>query len=167
MGEDLSVGLEAARLHEALRASAVPRAVHLASGEARARFVADAAPGLAVIAMPPWDCLPYDWASPSPSAQGRRAAALRLMAEAARGDGPVLVLTSPGGLLQRVAGVHERRNWGSEQGFDGAAIEAGKRALAEAGVRADQIGLIINTSVTRKHLEPSVAVRLHHGLGLP
>nr|WP_085476856.1 3-oxoacyl-ACP synthase III [Rathayibacter oskolensis] len=76
-------------------------------------------------------------------------------------------LRLPTGLLQRVAGVYERRNWDSEQDFDGAAIEAGRRALAEAGIRPDQIGLIINTSVTRKHLEPSVAVRLHHGLGLP
>ncbi|KQQ08409.1 MULTISPECIES: 3-oxoacyl-ACP synthase III [Rathayibacter] len=76
-------------------------------------------------------------------------------------------LRLPTGLLQRVAGVHERRNWGAGQTFDAAAIDAGRRALEEAGVRPDQIGLIINTSVTRKHLEPSVAVRLHHGLGLP
>ncbi|OOB89243.1 3-oxoacyl-ACP synthase III [Rathayibacter sp. VKM Ac-2630] len=76
-------------------------------------------------------------------------------------------LRLPTGLLQRVAGVHERRNWGADQTFDAAAIDAGRRALEEAGVRPDQIGLIINTSVTRKHLEPSVAVRLHHGLGLP
>ncbi|MBO0984607.1 3-oxoacyl-ACP synthase III [Rathayibacter sp. ZW T2_19] len=76
-------------------------------------------------------------------------------------------LRLPTGLLQRVAGVHERRNWGEDQTFDAAAIDAGRRALEEAGVRPDQIGLIINTSVTRKHLEPSVAVRLHHGLGLP
>lgn len=76
-------------------------------------------------------------------------------------------LRLPTGLLQRVAGVQERRNWGAEQGFDGAAIDAGRRALAEAGIRPAQIGLLINTSVTRKHLEPSVAVRLHHELGLP
>ncbi|AJM78189.1 3-oxoacyl-ACP synthase III [Rathayibacter toxicus] len=76
-------------------------------------------------------------------------------------------LRLPTGLLQRVAGVHERRNWNAEQGFDGAAIDAGARALAEAGIRPDEIGLLINTSVTRKHLEPSVAVRLHHGLHLP
>ncbi|WP_374947313.1 3-oxoacyl-ACP synthase III [Agreia sp.] len=76
-------------------------------------------------------------------------------------------LKLPTGLLQRVAGVHERRNWGEGQTFDDAAIEAGKRALAEAGIRPDQVGLLINTSVTRKHLEPSVAVRIHHGLGLP
>jgi 3-oxoacyl-[acyl-carrier-protein] synthase III len=76
-------------------------------------------------------------------------------------------LKLPSGLLQRVAGVHERRNWGEGQTFDDAAIEAGKKALAEAGIRPDQVGLLINTSVTRKHLEPSVAVRIHHGLGLP
>jgi len=81
---------------------------------------------------------------------------------------PVLKrLKLPTGLLQRVAGVHERRNWGADQSFDDAAVDAGKRAMAEAGIRPDQVGLLINTSVTRPHLEPSVAVRLHHGLGLP
>lgn len=76
-------------------------------------------------------------------------------------------LRLPTGLLQRVAGVYERRNWAAGQQFDDAAISAGERALAEAGIRPDQIGLLINTSVTRRHLEPSVAVRIHHGLGLP
>ncbi len=73
----------------------------------------------------------------------------------------------PGGLLQRVAGVLERRNWDSSESSDEATIAAGRRALAEASVDASDVGLLINTSVTRKHLEPSVAVRLHHGLGLP
>ena len=76
-------------------------------------------------------------------------------------------LKLPTGLLQRVAGVRERRNWEEGATFDDAAISAGKRALAEAGIRPDQVGLLINTSVTRPHLEPSVAVRIHHGLGLP
>lgn len=76
-------------------------------------------------------------------------------------------LKLPGGLLQRVAGVLERRNWAPGESSDEATISAGERALAEAGVRASDVGLLINTSVTRKHLEPSVAVRLHHGLGLP
>ena len=76
-------------------------------------------------------------------------------------------LRLPRGLLQRVAGVHERRNWNEGQRFDDEAISAGKRALSEAGIDPSQVGLLINTSVTRKHLEPSVAVRIHHGLGLP
>lgn len=73
----------------------------------------------------------------------------------------------PTGLLERIAGVHERRNWAEGEGFDTAAIEAGEKALAEAGVDRGRIGLLINTSVTRPHLEPSVAVRMHHGLRLP
>lgn len=76
-------------------------------------------------------------------------------------------LKLPVGLLQRVAGVLERRNWASDESSDDATVSAGKRALAEAGVEPSEVGLLINTSVTRKHLEPSVAVRLHHGLGLP
>jgi 3-oxoacyl-[acyl-carrier-protein] synthase-3 len=71
------------------------------------------------------------------------------------------------GLLRRVAGVTERRNWAAGESSDEATIEAGRRALADAGVEPHEVGLIINTSVTRKHLEPSVAVRLHHGIGLP
>ncbi len=76
-------------------------------------------------------------------------------------------LRLPMGLLERVAGVKERRNWGDGQTFQDAAIDAGRRAMAEAGIRPEDVGLLINTSVTRPHLEPSVAVRLHHGLGLP
>lgn len=72
-----------------------------------------------------------------------------------------------GGLLRRVAGVDERRNWAEGESADDATVQAGSRALSEAGVDASQVGLLINTSVTRKHLEPSVAVRLHHELGLP
>ncbi|GGA66070.1 3-oxoacyl-ACP synthase III [Pseudoclavibacter endophyticus] len=71
------------------------------------------------------------------------------------------------GLLRRVAGVLERRNWATGESADDATVVAGRRALAHAGVDAGDVGLLINTSVTRKHLEPSVAVRLHHGLGLP
>lgn len=71
------------------------------------------------------------------------------------------------GLLRRVAGVLERRNWAAGESSDDATVSAGKRALADAGVDPSEVGLLINTSVTRKHLEPSVAVRLHHGLGLP
>lgn len=70
-------------------------------------------------------------------------------------------------LLERVAGVSERRWWAPGSGFDDGAIEAGAKALAEAGIEASEIGLLINTSVTRRNLEPSVAVKIHHGLGLP
>ncbi|MEL7977712.1 3-oxoacyl-ACP synthase III [Isoptericola sp. F-RaC21] len=76
-------------------------------------------------------------------------------------------LRLPTTLLERVAGVRERRAWAADEDVDDATVAAGREALAVAGVEAADVGLLINTSVTRKHLEPSVAVRLHHGLGLP
>ncbi len=76
-------------------------------------------------------------------------------------------LRMPGRLLERVAGIDARRSWGPGEDCDDATITAGREALAQASVSPDEVGLLINTSVTRKHLEPSVAVRLHHGLGLP
>jgi acyl-CoA:acyl-CoA alkyltransferase len=75
-------------------------------------------------------------------------------------------LRLPVGLLERVAGVIERRNWGP-LGSHEATVQAGEQALRTAGVEASSIGLLINTSITKEHLEPSVATRLHHGLGLP
>ncbi|WP_306231421.1 3-oxoacyl-ACP synthase III [Agrococcus beijingensis] len=82
-------------------------------------------------------------------------------------SGALSRLKLKGGLLRRVAGVDERRNWAEGESADAATVHAGSRALADAGIDASQVGLLINTSVTRKHLEPSVAVRLHHELGLP
>jgi 3-oxoacyl-[acyl-carrier-protein] synthase-3 len=63
---------------------------------------------------------------------------------------------------------HPERRWWSEGTTyaDGAAM-AGAKALAEAGVDTEQVGLMINTSVSRAHLEPSSAVAIHHALGLP
>ncbi|MCM1011100.1 3-oxoacyl-ACP synthase III [Brevibacterium sp. XM4083] len=72
----------------------------------------------------------------------------------------------PTGLLQRVAGVDARRNWDQPAEFVAGAVAAGRKALAEAGVEPDAIGLMVNTSVTREHLEPSVAVGVHAGIGL-
>ncbi|MFC0582298.1 3-oxoacyl-ACP synthase III [Micrococcoides hystricis] len=76
-------------------------------------------------------------------------------------------LRLPRGLLQRVAGVEARRNWERPGQFQEAAAEAGRQALAKAGIKPEQVGLMVNTSVTRETLEPSVAVRIHHEMGLP
>lgn len=76
------------------------------------------------------------------------------------------ILGLPRKLLQRVAGVYTRRNWNSPTDYiEGAAI-AGRKALAAAGITADRIGLLINTSVSREGLEPSVAVAVHDRIGL-
>ena len=71
------------------------------------------------------------------------------------------------GLLERLAGIRERRWWADGVTFvDGAATAAGK-AIGESGVDVADIGLMVNTSVSRKFLEPATAVAIHDALGLP
>jgi len=50
-------------------------------------------------------------------------------------------------------------------GNDAAAM-AGAKAIAEAGIDPASVGLLIDTSVCRDHLEPSAAVDVHDQLGL-
>ncbi|MCS6710788.1 3-oxoacyl-ACP synthase III [Brachybacterium sp. EF45031] len=77
-------------------------------------------------------------------------------------------LRLPKGVLQRVAGVYERRWWRDpENGWRQGIVLAAERALAHAGITRDQVGLIINASVSRQNLEPAVATSVHHALGLP
>jgi acyl-CoA:acyl-CoA alkyltransferase len=71
------------------------------------------------------------------------------------------------GLLEALAGIRERRWWSEGVTYaDGAAL-AGAKALADSGVDPSRIGLMVNTSVSRAHLEPSTAVGVHHAIGLP
>jgi acyl-CoA:acyl-CoA alkyltransferase len=71
------------------------------------------------------------------------------------------------GLLQGLAGIHERRWWDEGTSFADAAAMAGAKAIADSGIDPARTGLMINTSVSREHLEPSAAVEIHHALGLP
>lgn len=71
------------------------------------------------------------------------------------------------GMMQRLAGIIERRWWNEGTTFADGAAMAGAKAMADAGVQPGQIGLMVNTSVSRAHLEPSTAVAVHHALGLP
>jgi 3-oxoacyl-[acyl-carrier-protein] synthase-3 len=71
------------------------------------------------------------------------------------------------GLLENLAGITERRWWPRDVGFADAAAMAGAKALAEAGVDPAQVGLLVDTSVSRAHLEPSAACAVHNALGLP
>jgi len=74
--------------------------------------------------------------------------------------------TQPG-LLENLAGIRERRWWPEEVSFAEAAAMAGRKAIDESGIDPARIGLLIDTSVCRDHLEPSAAVAVHHMLDLP
>ena len=71
------------------------------------------------------------------------------------------------GLLEGLVGIRERRRWGDDQSFTDGAVAAGRAALAASGVPVDEVGLLINTSLSRRWLEPSTAVVIHDALGLP
>ncbi len=60
-------------------------------------------------------------------------------------------------MLQDIAGVHARRLWDGEMTASDAATLAGVKALADAAIEPDRVGLLINTSVSRDFLEPSTA----------
>lgn len=70
------------------------------------------------------------------------------------------------GMLEALAGIVERRWWPEDVSFADAAAMAGAKALAESGVDPSEVGLLIDTSVCRDHLEPSAAVDVHRQLGL-
>ncbi len=60
-------------------------------------------------------------------------------------------------VLGNVAGVHARRLWDDGVQASDAATEAAQKALLDAGITADKVGLLVNTSVSRDYLEPSTA----------
>jgi 3-oxoacyl-[acyl-carrier-protein] synthase-3 len=70
------------------------------------------------------------------------------------------------GMLEGLAGIRTRRWWPEGVSFADAAASAGKLALVQSGVDPSNIGLLIDTSVCKDHLEPSAAVDVHHQLGL-
>ena len=70
------------------------------------------------------------------------------------------------GMLEGLVGIRERRRWADDGSFIDGAVAAGRAALAASGVAAGDIGLMINTSLSREWLEPSTAVVIHDALGL-
>lgn len=71
------------------------------------------------------------------------------------------------GLLAELAGIHARRWWPADVRFDDAAAQAGEAAIQQAGIDRSRIGMLISTSVSKHHLEPSVACAVHDRLQLP
>ncbi|WP_347137469.1 DEAD/DEAH box helicase [Paracoccus sp. SSK6] len=113
------------------------RVLHVARDERRAAalalFLRDVLPGRRVLFLPPWDCLPFDRASPTPDAMGRRMAVLRKLRAPQPGD---LVVTPLSALLQRLPPPQALRSFPIRLGqpLDVAALEGFAR---EAGYAAD------------------------------
>ena len=69
-------------------------------------------------------------------------------------------------VLNDIAGVHSRRLWDADVQASDAATLAARKALLDAGIGADKIGLVVNTSVSRDYLEPSTASIVCGNLGV-
>ncbi len=70
-------------------------------------------------------------------------------------------------VLGDIAGIHARRLWDGPVLASDAATLAAVKALADAGIDPDRVGLLVNTSVSRDYLEPSTASIVSGNLGLP
>lgn len=100
----LATGALALRLADLARDAGARGLIHIACSASRAELLVAAlrglVPDLAVLSMPPWDCLPYDRVSPSRAVMGRRMHALRWLT--CERSEPRLVITTADAALQRV-----------------------------------------------------------------
>ena len=69
-------------------------------------------------------------------------------------------------VLGDIAGIHARRLWDADMLASDAATLAARKALEDAGIGADKVGLLVNTSVSRDYLEPSTASIVSGNLGV-
>ncbi len=69
-------------------------------------------------------------------------------------------------VLGDVAGIHARRMWDADMQASDAATLAARKAMTDAGITAGQVGLLVNTSVSRDYLEPSTASIVSGNLGV-
>jgi acyl-CoA:acyl-CoA alkyltransferase len=75
-------------------------------------------------------------------------------------------LRMPPGQLVALTGVRERRWWPPEPRLATCAAEAGRRALDQAGVAPEDVGVVIYGGVCRDDLEPATACGVADALGV-
>jgi len=71
------------------------------------------------------------------------------------------------GRLELMTGIRERRFWDDDITPSHAGIKAAEKAISKSGVKKEDIGCLLHTSVSRDFLEPATATVVHDYLGLP
>ena len=69
-------------------------------------------------------------------------------------------------IIQSLTGIMARRFWEPGRQPSEAATMAAEKAISNAGIDKSQLGILLNTSVCRDYIEPSVACLVHGNLGL-
>jgi 3-oxoacyl-[acyl-carrier-protein] synthase III len=71
------------------------------------------------------------------------------------------------GRLEMITGIRERRFWDDGITPSQASIKAAEKAISKSGIKKEDIGCLLHTSVSRDFLEPATATVVHDSLGLP
>jgi 3-oxoacyl-[acyl-carrier-protein] synthase III len=71
------------------------------------------------------------------------------------------------GRLEMMTGIRERRFWNDGITPSQASIKAAEKAIGKSGIKKEDIGCLLHTSVSRDFLEPATATVVHDSLGLP
>jgi 3-oxoacyl-[acyl-carrier-protein] synthase-3 len=71
------------------------------------------------------------------------------------------------GRLEMMTGIRERRFWDDGVTPSQASTKAAEKAISKSGIRKEDIGCLLHTSVSRDFLEPATATVVHDSLGLP
>ncbi len=82
-------------------------------------------------------------------------------------NGALVRMRLPPKPIELLTGITERGFWDSGTRVHEVATRAAKKAIAKSGVDPARIGLLLNTSVCKDYLEPSMASLVHGDLGLP
>jgi 3-oxoacyl-[acyl-carrier-protein] synthase-3 len=75
-------------------------------------------------------------------------------------------LKIPRGTIVGLTGIFERRFWEPGTMPSDVATRAARKAISQAGIDPAEIGCLINASVCKDYIEPSVACLVHGNLGL-
>ena len=71
------------------------------------------------------------------------------------------------GILENLSGIHERRFYDLGTQPSNIATLAARKVIETAGIDPNEIGCMVNTSVMKDYIEPSVASLIHGNLRLP
>lgn len=82
-------------------------------------------------------------------------------------NGALVRMRLPPRPIEMLTGVTERGFWEPGTRVHEVATRAARKAIADSGVDPSRLGLLVNTSVCKDYLEPSMASLVHGDLGLP
>jgi 3-oxoacyl-[acyl-carrier-protein] synthase-3 len=81
-------------------------------------------------------------------------------------NGTMTRLKLPQRPIEPLTGIEERRFWNPGTRISDVAAKVARKAIDMAGIGPERIGVLINTSVSKDYLEPSMASLVHGDLGL-